>query len=147
MRQWGVSQNAGVLVGSVNGLAPNRWQAITRTDVDTVLWYHMTSLGHNELTHWGLWQMFCRHFQIHFHENTSVLIQISLKFDPYGPVENKWVLVQVMAWHLTGNYSQEKPLAKPIMTQLTNASGHNELTHWGRVMHICLIKLSHHWFR
>ena len=38
-----------VIIGSNNGLAPNRCQAITWTNDDKILWHHMVSLGHNEL--------------------------------------------------------------------------------------------------
>ena len=47
----------------------------------------------------------------------SVLIRISLKFVPKGPIDNKSALVQVMAWRRTG----DKPLPEPILTQFTDA--------------------------
>ena len=40
------------------------------------------------------------------------LFKKSQKFVPYGVIDNKVSLVQVMAWHLTGN----KPLSEPTMT-------------------------------
>ena len=45
--------------GSSNGLVPSaiRLQAITWANADPDLCYHMASLGHNELTHWGLNKM------------------------------------------------------------------------------------------
>ena len=46
----------------------------------------------------------------------SILIQISLKFDPMGPAGNKSALVQVMAWCRTG----EEPLPEPMVTQFTD---------------------------
>ena len=46
-------------------------------------------------------------------ENVSILIQISLRFIPKGPVDNKWALVQVVAWRQTG----AKPLPEPMLTQ------------------------------
>ena len=33
-----------------------------------------------------------------------ILIQISLKFVHKGPIDNKWALVQVMAWSRTGDW-------------------------------------------
>ena len=60
-------------------------------------------------------------FQMTF-SNTSllmkirILILISLKFVPEGTIDNKSVLVQVMAWRLTG----DKPLAEPVLTQFTD---------------------------
>ena len=50
-------------------------------------------------------------------ENASILIQVSLKFVPKGPIDNKSALVQVMAWRRTG----DKPLPEAMMTQFTDA--------------------------
>ena len=50
-------------------------------------------------------------------ENICILIQISLKFVPKGLIDKKAALVQVMAWHLTG----DKPLSEPMLTQFTDA--------------------------
>ena len=46
-----------------------------------------------------------------------ISIQISLKFVPKGVIDNMSALVQVMAWRQPG----DKPLPKPMMTQLTDA--------------------------
>ena len=54
---------------------------------------------------------------IFLNENGTILIQISLKFVPKSPIDNKPVLVQVMAWRLFG----AKPLPEPIMTMFTDA--------------------------
>ena len=45
-------------------------------------------------------------------EKFCIVIRISLKFVPKGPIDNKWALVQVMAWRQTG----DKPLPGPMMT-------------------------------
>ena len=50
-------------------------------------------------------------------KNCSILIQISLKFVPWSPIDNKAALVQVMAWHQRG----DKPLPEPMVTQFTDA--------------------------
>ena len=50
-------------------------------------------------------------------ENDKIQIQISLKHVPRSPIENKYALVQVMAWRRTG----DKPLPEPMMTQFTDA--------------------------
>ena len=44
-------------------------------------------------------------------ENDRILIRISLKFVPMGPIRNKPALVQVMAWCQIG----DKPLFGPMM--------------------------------
>ena len=64
-----------------------------------------------------------RHFpddsfqRISLNENVRILIQISLKFVPRGPIDNKPALVWVMAWRWTG----DKPLPEPVLTQFTDA--------------------------
>ena len=50
-------------------------------------------------------------------EKVRISIKISLKFVPKGPIDNKSALVQVMAWHRTG----DKPLPEPMLTQFTDA--------------------------
>ena len=45
-----------------------------------------------------------------------ILILISPIFFTKDPVDNKSALVQVMAWHQTG----DKPLPEPMLTQFTN---------------------------
>ena len=50
-------------------------------------------------------------------EKFCILIRISQKFVPRGPVDNKWALVQVMAWRWTG----DKPLPEPMLMQFTDA--------------------------
>ena len=45
---------------------------------------------------------------IFFNENDIIPIQIWRKFVARGPVDNEWALVQVMAWHRTG----DKPLPR-----------------------------------
>ena len=53
---------------------------------------------------------------IFLNENDMILIQISLKFVPRSPIDNKPALVQVMAWRRIG----DKPLPEPVMTQFTD---------------------------
>ena len=50
-------------------------------------------------------------------ENDWIPIQLSLKFVPRSPIDNKAALVQVMAWCRTG----AKPLLEPMQTQFTAA--------------------------
>ena len=57
---------------------------------------------------------------IFLYENVLILIKISLKFVPKGPIDNIPELVQVMAWCWSGN----KPLSEPMMVSL--------------LMHICV---------
>ena len=52
-----------------------------------------------------------------FNECAWISITISLKFVPKGPIDYKSALVQVVAWHRTG----EKPLPESMLTQFTNA--------------------------
>ena len=54
---------------------------------------------------------------IFLNESDKIPIQISLKFIPRSPIDNKPASVQVMAWHRTG----DKPLSEPMMAQFTDA--------------------------
>ena len=53
---------------------------------------------------------------IFVNEKFCIVIWISLKFVPKGPIDNKWALVQVMAWRQTG----DKPLVEPMLNQFTD---------------------------
>ena len=61
-----------------------------------------------------------RHFaddtfkRIFLNEDIRILIEISLKFVPKGPINNIPALVQIMAWRRPG----DKPLSEPIMVRL-----------------------------
>ena len=54
---------------------------------------------------------------IFLNQNDRMLIQISLKFVPRSPIDNKLTLVQVMAWRRRG----DKPLPKPMLIRFTDA--------------------------
>ena len=56
-------------------------------------------------------------FKSIFNESIWISITISLKFILRGPIDYKSALVQVMAWHRTG----EKPLPESMLTQFTDA--------------------------
>ena len=51
---------------------------------------------------------------IFWNENVWILIKISLKFVPQGPINNIPGLVQIMAWRRPG----DKPLSGPMMVRL-----------------------------
>ena len=52
--------------------------------------------------------------RIFLSENVRILIKISLKFVPMGPINNNPALVQIMAWRRPG----DKPLSEPVMVSL-----------------------------
>ena len=52
---------------------------------------------------------------IFLNENDRIPIQISMKFVPRSPTDNKPASVQVMAWRQTG----DKPLSEPMLKQFT----------------------------
>ena len=54
---------------------------------------------------------------IFLNENCFILMKISLKFVAQGPINNIPALVQVMAWHRSG----DKPLSEPMMACLNDA--------------------------
>ena len=96
-----------------------------------VIWLWVTSLrqtsslllwgvhcGSGTLTHLSLEKMAANQADdifncIFLNEHDRILIQISLKYVPRSPIDNKTALVQVMAWRRTG----DKPLPGPMMTQ------------------------------
>ena len=51
---------------------------------------------------------------IFLNENVRISIKISLKFVPKGQINNIPALVQIMAWHRSG----DKPLSEPMMVSL-----------------------------
>ena len=51
---------------------------------------------------------------IFLNENIWILIKISLKFVPKGPINNIPAMVQIMAWRRLG----DKPLSEPMMVSL-----------------------------
>ena len=63
-------------------------------------------------------------FSIFLNEKFDISIRISLKFVPKGPIDNKSVLVQVIAWCRRG----EKPLPEPMLTQFTDYMRHQGKT-------------------
>ena len=50
-------------------------------------------------------------------EKLCILLRISLKFVPKGPIGSTSALVQVMAWYRTG----EQSLPEPVLTQYNDA--------------------------
>ena len=54
-------------------------------------------------------------------ENIYILIQISLKFVPKGPINNKPTFVLIMAKRLIGT----KPLDEPMLTKIYDAICHS----------------------
>ena len=54
---------------------------------------------------------------IFVYERFCILIKISLKFVPKGPIDNNSALVKIMTWHQIGN----KPLSEPMLTRFTDA--------------------------
>ena len=54
---------------------------------------------------------------IFVNEKFWILIKISLKCVPRGPIDNNQTLVQIMTWRWIGN----KPLPEPMLTRFTDA--------------------------
>ena len=79
---------------------------------------------------------------IFLNENVSLSIRISLKFVLKGPINKIPALVQIMAWHQSG----DKPLSEPVMDSLLThicvtrpqwVNPHDDLTHWGLKLQRC----------
>ena len=70
-------------------------------------------------------------------QNDGILNWISPNFVPRSPTDSESALVQVMAWRQRG----DKPLPDPILMHISGTRG-DETTHWDRVMHICISRLT-----
>ena len=85
---------------------------------EPMLTLHQWNLAFIHLTHWswdeieGILQTLSDAFRS-LNENVWILINISLNFVPYGPVDYKSALVQIMAWCRAG----DKPLSEPMMVR------------------------------
>ena len=101
-------------------------QVIARTNDDQI---HLRHFSHTKLTFlpWTRWPPFRK--QTIFSDAFSwmksiyILIKISLKFVPNGPIDNNPALVYIIAWHRIS----DKPLSKPMLNRFTNAY----MRHWG----------------
>ena len=63
---------------------------------------------------------------IFVNEKICILIKISLKFVPRGPIDNNPALVQIMTWHRPG----DKPLSEPMIVRLPTYVCLSELINW-----------------
>ena len=98
------------------------WINFIIPDCITDLWWYPLSIKGNQgylIEAETKWAPFCRqHFQTHFiNENCCILIKISLKFVPKGPINNIPAFVQIMVWRQSG----DKPLSEPMMVLFNEA--------------------------
>ena len=125
----------------------NSRQTFTWTNVDQIPWCFLVSQGLNELNeNWQFRNRFDtlrsrqngRHFadgifkSIFWNENCLIMIQISLKFVPKGPIDNMQALVQIMAWRRIG----DKPISEPMVAWFCDAYLCHTASmslHWSRV--------------
>ena len=59
---------------------------------------------------------------IFLNENDRISIKVSLKFVSKGPIDNIPAMIQIMAWHRTG----DNPLPEPMLTQFPDAYMRND---------------------
>ena len=79
--------------------------------------------------------------RIFLNENGCILITISLKFVPKGPINNIPALVRIMAGHQSG----DKPLSEPVMPKFIDAYICITQPQWIILVPVC--KSSHcNWF-
>ena len=60
-------------------------------------------------------------------ENIRILIKISPKFVPKGPINNNPALVQIMAWRRAGDKPLSEPMMASLLTHIYASLGLNEL--------------------
>ena len=95
----------------------------------------LKNMGSSHIEAVTKWLPFSRHFQTHFVEwNYYILVKISLKYAPQGPIDTIPSLVQIMAWRRAGDKPLSKPMKFSLMTHIYIYASLdlNELTHWGR---------------
>ena len=84
----------------------------TRTTMANDMWFHNSSPSEKS-GHLFADNIFrC----ILTNDKLCILIKISLKFVPKGPIDNNQALVQIMAWRQIG----DKPLSEPMLTRFTD---------------------------
>ena len=78
---------------------------------------------------WTKWPPFHRRrFHMHFHEENVLYFDwISLKFVPEGPIDNKSMLVEVMAWRPTGDKPRADSRFAPHQWETLLCSS---ISHW-----------------
>ena len=81
---------------------------VTRHGPHLLTWIKLTQVRSRQNGHHFADDIFKR---IYLNENISISINISLKFIPYGPIDNISALVHIMAWHRPG----DKPLSEPTV--------------------------------
>ena len=96
------------------------------SDISQSFAFYYTLIA-TQLTHWGRDKMAVIVADdifkwIVLNKDDRILIQISLKFVPRSPIDNKPVLVQIMAWRRIG----DKPLPEQMIAQF------NDTYMWGR---------------
>ena len=83
---------------------------------------------------------------IFLNKKSWTLILISLKFVPVSPIYNKSAFVQVDKWHgITWTNAGQDPEHHMVSLGLNSlhcCTAGGSLTHWGRVTHICVSKLT-----
>ena len=100
---WPFGPRCLVITGSGNALLAVQCWAITCTNINTLRPRQNGLHFPDDIFKW-----------IFLNENVWILINISLKFVPRGPINNIPTLVQVMAWRRPG----DKPLSEPMMVRL-----------------------------
>ena len=91
-------------IGSDNGLAPNRWQAIFWTNVVVLYWLIYVSIDLHELKHQGINKMvnilqtFSNVFPWKYSLDCWIQCPLYLFVFFHEPIEKKSSLVHVMAW-------------------------------------------------
>ena len=88
---------------SDNGLTPNRWQAMTWTNFDPVLWHQMASLGHNEILKWFTIPLAYRRII-----SVTSNLAVTLCVDKLHPLQCHLLAFATWAWlwYYTGKCSQ-----------------------------------------
>ena len=84
---------------------------------------------------------------IFLNENVWILINISLKFVPKGPIDHIPSLVQIMAWHHPGNKLLSEPMMVILLTHIcvTRPQWVNRLLVTNRCCWFFFVQCTHHY--
>ena len=118
------------IIGSGNGLSPVRCQAISGTSAELLSFGPGRSFSGIviKVQNFSFNTLMLRQNGLHFadeificiflNENCCVMIKISLKFIPNGPIDNNPALVQIMGWHWTGDTSLSEMMMSYVLTHI-----------------------------
>ena len=129
-----------VNIGTGNGLAPNRQQSITRTNVDQDLSHYLTSLGHNALNGMSNTFLYFEIYCLHYDDVIKGVVasQItSLTTEPFIQTHINDNIKAPRQWPLCGEFTGDRWIPR------TNGQWRGKCFHWMTSSWFICIDLDH----